>query len=73
MAEARTIAISDVRYAIVRVGVLPDHPDVRDAFEHELSPTGLEMIKRGPLKGKSLFEIQAVVSSEKLLVGKDPI
>jgi len=66
MPDPRKIDIKTIQFANVSVGVFPDEPEVREAFARELSPTGLEMIKTGPFKGKSLYKIQAIVSSEKL-------
>jgi hypothetical protein len=66
MPDAQTIDITKVRQVRVNVGVLPDEPEVREAFANDPSPEGMEVIKSGPLKGESLFEIQEIVSSEKV-------
>jgi hypothetical protein len=64
--RAEAINISAIRDVYVGVGVLCDQPEVREAFASERTPTGLEMIKQGELKGKSLFEIQTTVLSKRI-------
>ncbi|HEX3248228.1 MAG TPA: hypothetical protein VHS05_02285 [Pyrinomonadaceae bacterium] len=62
MLTPRDIDLTKIQYVEVRVGVLPDEPEVRQAIER--SSTGLEIVKSGPLKGKPLFAIQSLLSSK---------
>ena len=64
--HTRTLDISEIQELIVRVGVLPDEASIREAFARDRAPTGLEMVQHGALKGKSLFEIQTIVASNRI-------
>lgn len=66
MAKPRQIDLGRIQYVKLNVGVFPDEPEVREAFAYELSPTGLELVKRGRFKGKSLYKIQGIVSSGRI-------
>jgi len=66
MAKPQDINLAKVQYVKFNVGVLPDEPEIREAFARELSPTGLELVKTGRFKGKSLFKVQGIVSSERV-------
>jgi hypothetical protein len=66
MLTPRNIDLTRLQSLELKVGVLPDEPGVRQAFAAERSPTGLEIVKNGSFKGKPLFEIQSIVSSDKV-------
>jgi hypothetical protein len=61
--DTKLINIENIRQVVARVGVLPDVPDVHAALINTPSPQGLEMVTSGRLRGKALFEIQIIVSS----------
>jgi hypothetical protein len=64
MLTPRAIDLTRIHYMELKVGVLPDEPGVREAFATELSPTGLEFVRSGSLKGKSLFRLQYIASTK---------
>ena len=57
------IDLAKIHQIRANVGILPDDPGVHDAFTNNRSPDGFELVKKGPFKGKLLFELQALVSS----------
>jgi hypothetical protein len=61
--DTKRINVENVRQVVAKVGVLPDDPAVHAALVHVDNPRGLERAESGPLKGKVLYEIQALVSS----------
>lgn len=61
--DTKAIDVANLREAIAKVGVLPDDPGVHAALINVAWPHGLETVESGPLKGKSLFEIQTIISS----------
>jgi hypothetical protein len=61
--DTKRIHIVNVREVVAKVGVLPDEPAVHASLVNVASPHGLERITSGPLKGKALFEVQTLVSS----------
>jgi hypothetical protein len=64
MLTPRDIDLTKIQYLELRVGVLPDEPEVRQAIER--SSTGLEIVKSGPRKSQPLFAIQSVLSSKRI-------
>ena len=64
--DTKLIDIEKIQHAVARVGVLPDDPAVHAALNNVPSPQGLEMVTIEALKGKALFEIQTIVSSNRL-------
>jgi len=61
--DTKRIDIENVREVVAKVGVLPGDPAVSASLVNVASPHGLERVTSGPLKGKALFEIQTLVSS----------
>jgi hypothetical protein len=62
----RPIQLSEVQHIIARLGVFPDESGVRGELVNDSCCTGLETTESGLFKGKPLFEIQKVISSEKI-------
>lgn len=61
--DTKPIHIENIHEVVAKVGVLPDDRAVHAAFANEAKPHGLERVENGPLKGKALFRIQTIVSS----------
>lgn len=61
--DTKPIDVANVREAVAKVGVLPDDSALRATFANEPSPSGLERVESGPLKGKVLYKIQTIVPS----------
>lgn len=61
--DTKPINVENLRQVVAKVGVLPDDPGVHAALVNVYKPHGLERVNVGPLKGKALFEIQTLVSS----------
>jgi hypothetical protein len=61
--DTKRINVENVRKVVAKVGVLPDDPAVHAALVNVAAPHGLEKAESGPSKGKVLYEIQTIVSS----------
>lgn len=61
--DTKPINIENIREVLAKVGVLPDDPAVHATLVNVTKPHGMERVESGPLKGKALFEIQTIVTS----------
>ena len=61
--DQKSLNFADIHQVVAKLGVLPDDPGVHSSLANVPSADGGEMVESGPLKGKALFKIQTIVSS----------